>query len=110
MHRAKDFAATSLWALSIVAVILLAPSSGLLTLAVPDEPYGATTTGLPDNPHIGKRTFDELDHLLIDAAVSQGVRHILLSYQSRDYLSPSNSYAEPIAITQIRAPPDTSRT
>ena len=67
MSRVKKFLYESFWSFAIVAVVLLAPSSGLITLTVPDEPYGNVAT-LPDMPHIGKRASDDSDHFAFDAA------------------------------------------
>ncbi len=54
----------SFWSFAIVAIILLAPSSGLITLAIPDEPYG-NATGIPDVPHFSKRASDDSGHLVV---------------------------------------------
>jgi hypothetical protein len=69
MRKVRDILAQQFWIFSIVAVIFLAPSSGLITLTVPDEPYGNVLVGLPDIPHIAKRTSDDAEHLALDAAV-----------------------------------------
>ena len=93
------------WSCAIVAVASLAPSAGLVTLTVPDEPYGAAV-GIPDVPHIGKRATDDspLFSLGADAATYEIIPRL---YVEGNIVLDSQSARIAIAplITQIRAPP-----
>jgi hypothetical protein len=106
MKRLKCIVRGSFWAFSIVAIILLAPSSGLVTLTVPDEPYG-TIVGLPDMPHIGKRASDNPKHLTVDAAFTTYELRPKLSVLDDATRLSRNSFCMIVVLqAQIRAPPN----
>jgi hypothetical protein len=107
MKRVRQALSTSFWTFATVAVMLLAPSSGLITLTMPDEPYGSVAT-LPDTPHLSKRTTDEDRHIGLDAiALSYRIHPTLLyAVQSSYGRAQSAVRARAIATVQIRAPPD----
>jgi hypothetical protein len=107
MDRAKSFLYESFWGIAVIAIILLAPSSGLITLTVPDEPYGSAI-GLPDTTHIGKRASEDSEHFAFDATFSTFNIHprlyVLDAVAYAQQNDPQNTF---ITLAQIRAPPDT---
>jgi len=105
MSRAKSLLYESFWSYVVVAIILLAPSSGLITLAVPDEPYGSAV-GLPDSPHIGKRASDDAEHLAFDATFTAYDIHPKLFLLAEVTFAGQNDLQNTSeSVAQIRAPP-----
>ena len=105
MDRTKYLLIQSFWMFSIVAVTLLAPSSGLITLTIPDEPTGNIVV-LSDSPHIGKRTSDDPKHLeLIAASATLSIHPALVSTGSIAAVSLNDPYTDSASSAQIRAPP-----
>ena len=105
MQRIRAIIGKSFWTFSIVAVTSLAPSSGFITLTVPDEPYGAAA-GIPDSPHIAKRAGDGANHLAIDAAsVVYAIDAGSLAEGKLALLSSSYPHVDAALSAQIRAPP-----
>jgi len=104
-HRAEKLVEKSFWTLSIVAVISLAPSSGLITLTIPDEPYGAMAS-IPDTPHISKRASEDHHDVSYDAAANS-FRIPLPFLTSADIYSPAGERAheDTLSDAQIRGPP-----
>lgn len=106
MSRVKDILHESFWGFAVVAIVLLAPSSGLITLAVPDEPYGSAV-GLPDTSHISKRATEDSDHFAFDATfttfdIHPGMYSLdEVAFARQNY--PQNAL---VSLAQIRAPPE----
>jgi hypothetical protein len=90
----------------IITVATFAPSAGLITLAVPDEPYGSAIN-VPDSQHVGKRTFEDSEHFAFDASFATFNIHpriyVLDEVASAQQNGPQNTL---VSFTQIRAPPD----
>jgi hypothetical protein len=108
MCRLRYIFDKSFWAFSIVAVIFLAPSSGLITLTVPDEPYGGAI-GLPDTPHLAKRASDDSQHLSYDAAAfSHPIHHSFFSENLSSVARALDPQHISPPLAQIRAPPAAS--
>ena len=107
MRWMKSIVGEAFWGFAIIAIVLLAPSSGLITLTIPDEPYGSAV-GLPDTTHIGKRATEDSDHLAFDATFATYEIHpgiyVLDEVAFTRQNDPQNAVA---SVAQIRAPPDT---
>ena len=105
MDRAKNFLYEWFWGFAVVTVVLLVPSSGLITLTVPDEPYGSAV-GLPDTLHISKRASEDSEHFAFDATFAiydiHPSTYVLdeVTFARKNY--PQNAVA---SLAQIRAPP-----
>ena len=110
MGRIKSFLYESFWGFAVVAIVLLAPSSGLITLAVPDEPYGSTV-GIPDTSHLNKRASDDSEHFVFDATFATYDLHPdLFTFDEVAAARRNDPYAAVVSPNQIRAPPNRSFT
>lgn len=54
MDRIKQLWYASFWSFVVLAIIAFVPSSGIITLTVPDDQYGSAIA-LPDTSHQEKR-------------------------------------------------------
>ena len=105
MDRPYHFMQGSFWAFSIITIILLAPSSGLITLTVPDEPYGNVAV-LPDASHLNKRASDDSEHFAFDATFTiYDIHPTLFTLDEVVFTRRNNPYAALVSPDQIRAPP-----
>ncbi len=95
----------SFWSFAIVAVSLLAPSAGLITLTVPDEP-SSSAINIPDSPHIGKRASDDAQQFAINADAATYVIHPrLAAFGELVIRSTFDRSLELPLLANIRAPP-----
>jgi hypothetical protein len=89
----------------MVAVIFLAPSSGLITLTVPDEPDGNISV-IPDITHTIKRTSDDSSLIGLDIlATTYVLHHTFFSIGIALPTSAPEPYMDPSIPDNIRAPP-----
>jgi hypothetical protein len=108
MRWTKGIIGEAFWGFAIIAIVLLAPSSGLITLTIPDEPYGSAI-GLPDTPHIGKRASEDSDHFAFDATfTTYDIHPKLFMFDDIMPARESDPHAALVSPDQIRAPPDTA--
>ncbi len=91
----------------IMAVVLITPSSGLLTLTIPDETN--STAGAPDTQHIGKRAPDGSHSITIDMIAGTGSSHPQLPAVAAAAAIVSRSHSHfAFVLARIRAPPSYS--
>jgi hypothetical protein len=109
MGRMRYIINKSFWAFATVAVIFLGPSSGLVTLTVPNEPNGGTI-GIPDTPHLAKRASDDSQHLSYDVVTfSNPIHHSLISESLSSLARVLDPQRISPVLAQIRAPPSVLR-
>jgi hypothetical protein len=106
MDRGKSLLHESFWSIVAVTIILFAPSSGLITLTEPDEPYG-NVAALPDASHLNKRASDDSEHFAFDTAfTTYDIHPKLFAFDDVMFAHLNDPYATLLSPDQIRAPPD----
>jgi hypothetical protein len=96
----------SFWSIAVLAVIAFTPSSGLISLTIPDEPYSGIVS-IPDTLHATKRASDDSYHAPLGIlAITFIVQPPLFFSTEIRVREPITRYAFSPLLAQIRAPPD----
>lgn len=88
----------------MLSVIMMAPSSGLITLTIPDESSSAAS--IPDTQHISKRVTDDVRYIAFDAIGA--VAEVHPRFLNVDAVAHTAAIQAPAPLSheaQIRGPP-----